>query len=228
MLRPVLSASIGEKSLARLMTVKNALNSGISTMSADECPMMPVSPLPPTTVPPPPPRPACRWKAPPAHPREKNAATGKDRKLAAARPSAASSAIQQKMMPSPRAKFRAKPPFGIQHLHAVFEREQQRGFVRIDETDGQHALVVKQVRPEFETHGTCPAPGSSAPTACTVFSAARRPATSRRTCRTELSCAALNLTRSCKWFVVQEIFGESQVNPPCRADSPAARAGNPP
>ena len=43
-------------------------------------------------------------------PREKNAATGKERKLAAASPSAASSAIQQKMMPSPRAKFSPKPP----------------------------------------------------------------------------------------------------------------------
>ena len=61
------------------------------------------------------------WSAPPA---KRNAATGKDRKLAAARPSAASSAIQQKMMPSPRAKFSAKPPSAIQHLHAVLEREQ--------------------------------------------------------------------------------------------------------
>ena len=43
---------------------------------------------------------------------EKNAATGNDRKLAAIRPTAASSAIQQKMMPSPRAKFSAKPPSG--------------------------------------------------------------------------------------------------------------------
>ena len=43
---------------------------------------------------------------------EKNAATGNDRKLAAIKPSAASSAIQQKMIPSPRAKFSAKPPSG--------------------------------------------------------------------------------------------------------------------
>ncbi len=43
---------------------------------------------------------------------EKNAATGNDRKLAAIRPTAASSAIQQKMIPKPRAKFSAKPPSG--------------------------------------------------------------------------------------------------------------------
>ena len=43
---------------------------------------------------------------------EKNAATGNDRKLAAVRPNAASNAIQQKMIPSPRAKFSAKPPSG--------------------------------------------------------------------------------------------------------------------
>ena len=39
-----------------------------------------------------------------------NAATGNDKKLAAARPKVASSAIQQKMIPSPRAKFRPNPP----------------------------------------------------------------------------------------------------------------------
>ena len=43
---------------------------------------------------------------------EKNAATGKESKLADARPSAATSAIQQKMIPSPRTKFIAKPPSG--------------------------------------------------------------------------------------------------------------------
>src|SRR5262245_39736235 len=40
-----------------------------------------------------------------------NAATGKDKKLAAASPRAASSAIQQKIIPSPRAKFGPKPPW---------------------------------------------------------------------------------------------------------------------
>ena len=40
---------------------------------------------------------------------EQNAATGNERKLAAASPSAASKALQQKMMPRPRAKYLAKP-----------------------------------------------------------------------------------------------------------------------
>ena len=41
---------------------------------------------------------------------EKKAATGKDMKLAAASPSAAKRAIQHRMMPRPRAKFRPKLP----------------------------------------------------------------------------------------------------------------------
>src|ERR1017187_6271432 len=113
MLRPLLNASTGEKTFTRLMTVKKALNSGINTMSAAECPIAPVSPLPPTTVP--------ASTASASVPlestitttaREKNAATGNVRKLAAINPNAANSAIQQKMIPRPRAKFRVKLPLG--------------------------------------------------------------------------------------------------------------------
>ena len=41
---------------------------------------------------------------------EKNAATGNDRKLADASPSAESSASQNKIIISPRTKFRPNPP----------------------------------------------------------------------------------------------------------------------
>src|ERR1700710_912896 len=43
---------------------------------------------------------------------EKKVATGNERKLAAVNPSAATNAIQQKMIINPRAKFSAKPPSG--------------------------------------------------------------------------------------------------------------------
>src|SRR5271170_6684725 len=113
MLRPVLNASIGEKFSDRLMTTSIPLKIGISTASATECPATPDSSSPAPIVP----LETASAKVPLESPitrtaSEKNAATGNDRKLAAAKPSAASNAIQQKMIPSPRAKFSAKQPSG--------------------------------------------------------------------------------------------------------------------
>ena len=113
MLRPLLIASIGEKFLTRLITASTPLNAGISTMSAAECPAWPVSSLPAATEP----ESTDSASVSPDNPTTsmasaKKVATGNDRKLAAIKPNAASSAIQQKMMPSPRAKFSAKPPSG--------------------------------------------------------------------------------------------------------------------
>ena len=76
---------------------------------------------------------------------EKNAATGNDRKLAAIRPIAASSAIQQKMMPSPRAKFIAKPPSGYSTSMPSSSGNNSDVFVDVQERDGQHALVVEKI-----------------------------------------------------------------------------------
>src|SRR6185369_9875253 len=95
------------------MTASMPLNIGINTTSATECPATPDSSLPAATVP----DSTASDSVPLDRPttsiaNEKNVATWKERKLAAASPSAASSAIQQKMIPSPRAKFSAKPPSG--------------------------------------------------------------------------------------------------------------------
>src|SRR5262245_14962979 len=89
------------------------LNAGISTTSMTEWPVSPVSSLPAATDP--------DSTASASVPllmtttimaSAKNDATGNDRKLAAISPSATISAIQQKMIPSPRAKFSVKPPSG--------------------------------------------------------------------------------------------------------------------
>ena len=113
MSRPVLNESIGEKFFARLITSNIALEHGNQNHVRRRMSRVPFSSLPTPTEPlatvsasVPLDKTTARTAM------EKNAATGNDRKLAAISPIAASSAIQQKMMPSPRAKFSANPPFG--------------------------------------------------------------------------------------------------------------------
>ena len=109
MLRPVLSESIGENSFARLITWSAAWKTGTTTVSTGEC-VAPDSPLNPINVPS-----DTTLASVPLESaivrrlREKNAATGKERKLAEASPSAANNAIQQKMIPRPRTKFTPNP-----------------------------------------------------------------------------------------------------------------------
>ena len=99
--------------------------------------------------------------------------------------------------PQPAGEIQPEAAFAIQHLQPVLQREQQRGVVRVDEDDGQHAVVVEKVWRDFkfmkgvrrQAHG---------PSWC-----ARRVFRGTPTCQMPtnvpdgLLSAALNLMRSC-------------------------------
>ena len=198
MLRPVLNESIGEKFSPGLITVSMPLNIGISTTSAAECPITPVSSLPPATVPDSTASASVPLdKTTTSIASEKKAATGNDRKLAAARPSAASSAIQQKMIPSPRAKFSPKPPSGYSTSMPSSSGNSSAVSFGFTNRMVSTPLVVEQIRRDLKFMKRVRRKAHRRRCARNWSFPARRPARARTKVPEALFCAALNFTRSC-------------------------------
>ena len=163
MARPVLNESIGEKFFTRLMTVRMPLNTGIKTTSATECPATPVSSLPAAD------RAARhRFRQRAArqdhhqHGQRKKCRDRKRQKTRRRQPQRRQQRHPAKNDSQPAREIQREAAFGIQHLHAVLEREQQRGVVRRSRTRWSARPCRRTDSAGFEIRGTCPARGSSA------------------------------------------------------------------
>ena len=123
------------------------LNAGIKTTSAAEWPAMPFSSLPAATVP--------DSTDSASVPLDKTTTSNGQRKKRRHRKRQETrrhqSQRRQQRHPAkndsqPAREIQREAALGIQHLHAVFEREQQRRVVRVHKRDGQHAVGVEQIR----------------------------------------------------------------------------------
>ena len=102
------------------------------------------------------------------------------------------------MIPSPRAKFSAKPPSGYKHFHPVLEREQQRRVVGVQQRQwSARRLSSKRFGGISNSWNVSGDEAHRFAAARHWWFPARRPATARQTCRTGCCCAVLNFTRSC-------------------------------